>query len=106
MRWWDGNTWTENVADGQQQSVDTIAAMPPPTAPTLPVPAAPAPTNWRDRPESVGAFIVNLVFCLVFPIFTLWYAPKYVMRHEYGKAITCVAVPVIAIMLLAMLLAA
>lgn len=80
---------------------------PPPTAPTaVPVPAAPAPTNWQDRPESIGAFIVNLVICFMIPITMLWYVPKYVMRHEYGKAITCVAVPVIAIMLLATLMAA
>ena len=76
----------------------------PPSPTAVPVPAA--PTNWRDRPESVGAFIVNLVICLMIPIAILWYAPKYVMRHEYGKAITCVAVPVIAIMLLATLMAA
>ncbi len=53
--------------------------------------------DWRTRPEPLSTFLFSLVLCLIFPIIALWYGPRYAMRHEYFRAIACVAVPVTAI---------
>lgn len=104
LRWWDGTTWTDQVADDQQQSVDPLSTAL--TAPPVPTDAgAPAASDWRTRPEGVGTFIGNLVLCLLFPFFVLWFAPKYVMRREYVKAIACVVVVIAAFVLVAALTA-
>jgi hypothetical protein len=51
--------------------------------------------TWRTRPERVGQFVGNLLFCLIFPIVAIWYVPKYVMRQEYVKAVAALAVSLV-----------
>lgn len=61
--------------------------------------------TWRTRPETNAAFAGNLLLCTLFGFFLLWYVPKYVMRHEYVKAILCLVAPFIAAAIVAVLIA-
>jgi len=64
-------------------------------APETPAPVSGVEETWRTRPESVGQFVPNLLFCLFFPILGVWYVPKYVMRQEYLKAVASLAVSLV-----------
>jgi hypothetical protein len=83
----------------------TPGTPPPPPPGATPGTAAPPRTadgtveTWQTRPESIGAFLGNLLLCTLFPIVALWYGPRYVMRNEYLKAFVCVAVPLVLISL-------
>lgn len=46
------------------------------------------------RPETIGWFVGNLALCLLVPVLVIWFAPRYTMRREYGRAFACVAIAV------------
>jgi len=50
--------------------------------------------TWRTRPETLGWFVGNLTLSLLVPVLVMWFAPRYTMRREYGRAFACVAVAV------------
>lgn len=89
LRWWDGAAWTAQVQSGGRLESDPLGTA------ASPEPGDQTAETWQTRPETVWAFLGNLLLCTLFPFFALWYGPKYVMRHEYLKAFVCVAVPLV-----------
>lgn len=114
LRWWDGETWTADVASGGEVMVDPLGITWGPRTAEAAVEASTPPTSfvedlgtetWRTRPEGVATFLGNVMLCVLFPVWALWYGPKYAMRHEYWRASVCVAVAVTEVVLVLVLLA-
>lgn len=79
----------EKVQFGHPQEVDPLVTASPAAV------ADETAETWKTRPESIGVFLGNLLVCALFPIFALWFGPKYVMRREYVRALLCVVVPLV-----------
>jgi hypothetical protein len=49
-------------------------------------------TASQENKEGIGGFIGNLVLSMLFPIWALWYGPKYLIKGEYVKGILLIVI--------------
>jgi hypothetical protein len=49
-------------------------------------------TADEEKKETIGGFIGNLVLSMLFPIWALWYGPKYLIKGEYIKGLVLIAI--------------
>jgi presenilin-like A22 family membrane protease len=52
-------------------------------------------TAQEKKKESIGAYIVNIITCMLFPIMVIWLGPKYLLKREYIKGIMIIIITVV-----------
>ena len=46
----------------------------------------------KEKKESIGSYIGNLILCMLFPFVALWFGPKYLIKGEVVKGVVIIAV--------------
>lgn len=48
----------------------------------------------KNKEDSIGEYIGNLVISMIFPFMVLWYGPKYLSKRKYVKGIVIIVIVV------------